>query len=53
MFEELQNLAYGGLAAKEYEGVFNYGENGERGNEGIIVFDDDKIQNTKQNEKYE
>jgi hypothetical protein len=51
--EELQNLAYGGLVAKEYEGVFNYGENGDRGNEGIIVFDDDKIQIPKQNDKYE
>ena len=50
---ELQELAYGGLSGKEYEGVFNYGENGDRGNEGIIVFDEDKIQFPKKNDKYE
>ena len=50
---DLQDLAYGGLSGKEYEGVFNYGENGDRGNEGIIVFDEDKIKFPKKNDKYE
>ena len=43
--EDLQNFVYGGLPNfEEYEGVFNDGENGYRGNEGIIVFSDNKIQ---------
>ena len=52
--EDLQNFVYGGLPNfEEYEGVFNDGENGYRGNEGIIVFSDNKIQIPKEKDKYE
>ena len=54
ILEDLQNFVYGGLPNfEEYEGVFNDGENGYRGNEGIIVFSDNKIQIPKKKNKYE
>ena len=54
MNKDLQNFVYGGLPNfEEYEGVFNDGENGYRGNEGIIVFSDNKIQIPKEKNKYE